>query len=125
MVLPSGPDFKGVPIKCTLPGETIVEGQVIQVLSMKKNDTKVKVVSLPGAAPIMPMAILVDMAGWKIEATDNEPALLVATNLQGRKRFLNRVDALHYLCHDDFMACLSDAYKRVDVLGKVHQSALT
>eukprot|EP00971_Amphidinium_carterae_P046138 908187-Amphidinium_carterae.1 len=62
MVLPSGPSFKGVPIKCTLPGETVVEGQVIQVLSMKKNDTKVKVVSLPGAAPIMPMAILVDMA---------------------------------------------------------------
>eukprot|EP00971_Amphidinium_carterae_P109230 2162985-Amphidinium_carterae.1 len=72
----------------------------------------------------MPMAILVDMAGWKIEATDTNPALLVAIDLQGRRRSLNRVDALHYLCHDDFMACLSDAYKKVDVLGKVHQSAL-
>eukprot|EP00971_Amphidinium_carterae_P332687 6466949-Amphidinium_carterae.1 len=87
---------------------------------MKKNDTKVRVVSLPGATPIMPMAILVDMAGWKIEATDNEPALLVATDLRGRRRFLNRVDGLHYLCHEDFMACLQDAYRRVDVLGKVH-----
>eukprot|EP00971_Amphidinium_carterae_P099075 1959167-Amphidinium_carterae.3 len=54
MVLPSGPGFKGSPIKCTLPGETVVEGQVIQVLSMKNNDAKVKVVALPGAAPIMP-----------------------------------------------------------------------
>eukprot|EP00971_Amphidinium_carterae_P171042 3389705-Amphidinium_carterae.1 len=60
----------------------------------------------------MPMAILVDIGGWKIEATDTNPALLVAINLQGRRRPLNRVDALHYLCHDDFMACLSDAYKK-------------
>eukprot|EP00971_Amphidinium_carterae_P331585 6465245-Amphidinium_carterae.1 len=91
---------------------------------MKSNDTKVKVVALPDAAPIMPMAILVDMAGWKIEATNTQPALLVAIDLQNRRRSLNRVDGLHYLCHEDFMACLTDAYKKVDVLGKVHQSAL-
>eukprot|EP00971_Amphidinium_carterae_P208939 4145054-Amphidinium_carterae.6 len=124
MVLPNGPEFKGSPIKCTLPGETVVEGQVIQVLSMKNNDAKVKVVALQGAAPIMPMAILVDMAGWKIEITDTIPALMVATDQQGKRRSLSRVDGLHYLCHEDFMACLTDAYKKVDVLGRVHQSAL-
>eukprot|EP00971_Amphidinium_carterae_P213398 4234990-Amphidinium_carterae.1 len=62
MVLPNLRDFKGAPIKCTLPGETVVTGQVIQILSMKDNDTKVKVIALDGAAPIMPMTILVDMA---------------------------------------------------------------
>eukprot|EP00971_Amphidinium_carterae_P092433 1830052-Amphidinium_carterae.1 len=118
MVLPNDQNFKGSPIKCTLPGETVVTGQVIQVLSMGDNDTKVKVIALSGAAPIMPMAILVDMAGWKIEATQSVPALLVATDLKGKRRPLNRVDNLHYLCHEDFMACLKDVYKRVDVLGQ-------
>eukprot|EP00971_Amphidinium_carterae_P064653 1281269-Amphidinium_carterae.1 len=60
MVLPNLRDFKGAPIKCTLPasGETVVTGQVIQILSMKDNDTKVKVLALEGASPIMPMTIL-------------------------------------------------------------------
>eukprot|EP00971_Amphidinium_carterae_P099074 1959167-Amphidinium_carterae.2 len=65
------------------------------------------------------------MAGWKIEATKTQPALLEATDLQGKRRSLNRVDGLHYLCHEDFMACLTDAYKKVDVLGKVHQRRIT
>eukprot|EP00971_Amphidinium_carterae_P107031 2119975-Amphidinium_carterae.1 len=75
MVLPNHQRFKGSPIRCTLPGENVVVGQVIQVLSMKDNDTKVKVVALQGAAPIMPMVILVDMTGWKIETTNTTLAL--------------------------------------------------
>eukprot|EP00971_Amphidinium_carterae_P104962 2078503-Amphidinium_carterae.1 len=107
MVLPNLRNFKGAPIKCTLPGETVVTGQVIQTLSMKDNDTKVKVIALEGAAPIMPMTILVDMAGWKIEAIHSGtsvPVVMIATDLKGKKRQLNRVDNLHYLSHSDFMA---------------------
>eukprot|EP00971_Amphidinium_carterae_P074919 1480466-Amphidinium_carterae.1 len=69
---------------------------------MKDNDTKVKVIALEGAAPIMPMTILVDMAGWKIEAIhsgSSAPVAMIATDLKGKKRQLNRVDNLHYLSH--------------------------
>eukprot|EP00971_Amphidinium_carterae_P169795 3364055-Amphidinium_carterae.1 len=75
----------------------------------------------------MPMTILVDMAGWKIEAIHSGPSVpvvMMATDLKGKKRQLNRVDNLHYLSHSDFMACLMDLYRKVDVLGQVTEQAL-
>eukprot|EP00971_Amphidinium_carterae_P281298 5585029-Amphidinium_carterae.1 len=75
----------------------------------------------------MPMTILVDMAGWKIEAIHSGPsgpAVMMATDLKGKRRQLNRVDNLHCLSHGDFMACLMDLYRKVDVFGQVTEQAL-
>eukprot|EP00971_Amphidinium_carterae_P331807 6465602-Amphidinium_carterae.1 len=63
MVLPNDKKYKGTAIRCTLPGETVVGGHVTQQLSLGE-EIVVKVVSLQGASPIMPMTILTDMAGW-------------------------------------------------------------
>eukprot|EP00971_Amphidinium_carterae_P341003 6479593-Amphidinium_carterae.1 len=66
-------------------------------------------------------------ASWKIEATNSgssAPVVMVATDLKGKQRQLNRVDNLHYLSHSDFMSCLIDAYRKVDVLGQVTEQAL-
>eukprot|EP00971_Amphidinium_carterae_P295453 5867860-Amphidinium_carterae.1 len=59
--------------------------------------------------------------GWKIEAIHSGtsvPVVMMATDLKGKRRQLNRVDNLHYLSHSDFMACLMDLYRKVDVLGQ-------
>eukprot|EP00971_Amphidinium_carterae_P168023 3328960-Amphidinium_carterae.1 len=64
------------------------------------------------------------MAGWTIETIDIIPSHLVAVDSQGKKRPLKRYDGLHYLKYEDFVACMSDVYKRVDVVGQVTRELL-
>eukprot|EP00971_Amphidinium_carterae_P246333 4892680-Amphidinium_carterae.3 len=123
MVLPSNKKFKGTAIRCTLPGETVVVGHVIQLLSLKE-EVMVKVVALKGAAPIMPMTIVVDMAGWKVETINSTPAHLVAVDKTGKRRPMTRHDGLRYLSHEDFVDCMTNVYKKVDVLGQVTKDSL-
>eukprot|EP00971_Amphidinium_carterae_P170267 3373490-Amphidinium_carterae.1 len=124
MVVPHDRKYKGTAIRCTLPGETVVGGQVIQQLSLGE-EVVVKVVALQGAAPIMPMTVVIDMAEWKVETTDDIPAQLVAIDKNGKRRPMTRYDALHYLIsYDDFVACMNDVYTRVSVLGQVSKGLL-
>eukprot|EP00971_Amphidinium_carterae_P350231 6491446-Amphidinium_carterae.1 len=123
MVLPNDKKYKGTAIRCTLPGETVVGGHVIQQLSLGA-EIVVKVVSLQGASPIMPMTILTDMAGWRVEIIDSIPKHLVAIDVHGRRRPMKRYDGLHYLSYEDFVACMNDVYKRVDVVGQVTKELL-
>eukprot|EP00971_Amphidinium_carterae_P009645 190486-Amphidinium_carterae.1 len=123
MVLPTDKKYKGTAIRCTLPGETIVGGHVIQQLSLGE-EIVVKVVALQGASPIMPMTILTDMAGWTIETIDSIPKNLVAVDPRGNRRPLKRYDGLHYLRYEDFVDCMNDVYKRVDVVGQVTRELL-
>eukprot|EP00971_Amphidinium_carterae_P036886 725208-Amphidinium_carterae.1 len=64
------------------------------------------------------------MAGWTIETIDSIPKHLVAVDSQGKRRPLKRYDGLHYLKYEDFVACMNDVYKRVDVVGQVTRELL-
>eukprot|EP00971_Amphidinium_carterae_P243295 4831141-Amphidinium_carterae.1 len=64
------------------------------------------------------------MAGWTIETIDIIPSHLVAIDSQGKKRPLKRYDGLHYLKYEDFVACMNDVYKKVDVVGQVTRELL-
>eukprot|EP00971_Amphidinium_carterae_P032730 644377-Amphidinium_carterae.3 len=72
----------------------------------------------------MPMTILTDMAGWSVETINSIPKHLVAVDMQGRRRPMKRYDGLHYLSYKDFVACMNDVYKRVDVVGQVTKELL-
>eukprot|EP00971_Amphidinium_carterae_P200571 3980211-Amphidinium_carterae.1 len=72
----------------------------------------------------MPMTILTDMAGWSVETINSIPKHLVAIDLQGKRRPMKRYDGLHYLSYKDFVACMNDVYKRVDVVGQVTKELL-
>eukprot|EP00971_Amphidinium_carterae_P261405 5185786-Amphidinium_carterae.2 len=72
----------------------------------------------------MPMTILTDMAGWTVETVDSIPKHLVAIDTQGRRRPMKRYDGLHYLKYEDFVACMNDVYKKVDVVGQVTKELL-
>eukprot|EP00971_Amphidinium_carterae_P075775 1497311-Amphidinium_carterae.2 len=123
MVLPTDKKYRGTAIRCTLPGETVVGGHVIQQLSLGE-EIVVKVVALQGASPIMPMTILTDMAGWTVETVDSIPKHLVAIDTRGHRRPMNRYDGLHYLKYDDFVACMNDVYKKVNMVGQVTRELL-
>eukprot|EP00971_Amphidinium_carterae_P117127 2319545-Amphidinium_carterae.1 len=64
------------------------------------------------------------MAGWKIETTSGVPAQLIAVDRTGIRRPMKRIDGLHYLRHEDVMACMVDVYKKVGVTGKVSKKSL-
>eukprot|EP00971_Amphidinium_carterae_P143447 2842050-Amphidinium_carterae.1 len=60
------------------------------------------------------------MAGWAVETIPMSiPKQLVAIDLQGQRRPMKRYDGLNYLTYQDFVACMNDVYKKVDVVGQV------
>ena len=97
--------------QCTVPGGSVVSGMVVQVVACDGNEYHA--VAIEGASPLLPLAWLLLLAGWKyLPKVDNGKIRVVIQAPEGIDTELTERAKMHYLDHDAFWAVLSNVWKR-------------